>query len=800
MTQHLLDESLYAEEREIECDGIREGARRYREQADDAVRRGDGANLKPVERLLVHWFTRLSNAIANEKRQVSAGRPGVGRHVYGEKILILPSDRMAVIAMHETVGILLDDNASGAKVAKIALAIGRSCEAEARISKIRSDDEAWNRLTHTSCSRLTPGKINWAGNKSWPDDRWPLRVKAHLGMCLLDLLLKVSTVQDHDKPFAPGIVREKRILRPGKPNYAYFLKLSERALEIIADGHAVRECLRPAYPPMVVKPMPWTRDTPGGYIALPLGMVARGIDSHKSTYPDIVFEALNSLNAQSWRVNRWVLEVIGELWEMGGKLAGIPRAWKQELPPAPPDFKIDPAATKEWKKAARAVRMENIQDQGFRAVFLQKFETAKRLADKERFYLPHFLDWRMRAYAAPVLSHLGDDVCRGLLEFAEPVPVDSEGRRWLEIHAANCCGIDKVSFDDRVAWVRGNLGAMEAWAKEPLEYTGWLQMEDPFQALAAAFALFNEEAAEHLPVQIDGSNNALQHYAAMLRCSETARLVNLIPSESPADVYADVAALCRQMAAQDDSLPARALTEREVIDRKIVKQTAMTKYYNVTLIGARKQIQDKLQKAGFALAEDSGVKVYDCAKYLAISVDQAMSQVCPKPVAAMNWITECGRIITRDKEVIRWKTPLDVLIEQPHRSPRKFHITTVLQQLYINYKNETCPPAVKKQVNAFVPSFVHSIDASHMFCVAVLARDAGMSFASVHDCYWSHPAYITKIGRILREQFVEIHENPAHLALYEYLKKEYKYLNFPNPPEIGDLDISCVIDSPYFFS
>ena len=60
------------------------------------------------------------------------------------------------------------------------------------------------------------------------------------------------------------------------------------------------------------------------------------------------------------------------------------------------------------------------------------------------FYLPHNLDFRGRAYTiAPYLTHIGDDLSRGLLTFAEKKPLGKSGLRWLKIHLANVYGNDK---------------------------------------------------------------------------------------------------------------------------------------------------------------------------------------------------------------------------------------------------------------------------------------------------------------------------------------------------------------------
>ena len=40
----------------------------------------------------------------------------------------------------------------------------------------------------------------------------------------------------------------------------------------------------------------------------------------------------------------------------------------------------------------------------------------------------------------PHLNHLGNDMCRGLLHFAEAKPLGEKGMEWLLVHIANLYG------------------------------------------------------------------------------------------------------------------------------------------------------------------------------------------------------------------------------------------------------------------------------------------------------------------------------------------------------------------------
>ena len=91
----------------------------------------------------------------------------------------------------------------------------------------------------------------------------------------------------------------------------------------------------------------------------------------------------------------------------------------------------------------------------------------------DKFYFPHNLDFRGRAYPIPPhLNHIGDDLSRGLLLFAEAKPIGERGLRWLKIHVANLHGFDKGSFDERVQYVEDHMADIYDSAERPLEVSG----------------------------------------------------------------------------------------------------------------------------------------------------------------------------------------------------------------------------------------------------------------------------------------------------------------------------------------
>lgn len=57
-------------------------------------------------------------------------------------------------------------------------------------------------------------------------------------------------------------------------------------------------------------------------------------------------------------------------------------------------------------------------------------------------------------------------------------------------------------------------------------------------------------------------------------------------------------------------------------------------------------------------------------------------------------------------------------------------------------------PDTLKQKNAFPPNFIHSLDSSHMMLTSLHCEQIGISFMSVHDCFWTHPCTVDIMNKV----------------------------------------------------
>ena len=472
-----------------------------------------------------------------------------------------------------------------------------------------------------------------------------------------------------------------------------------------------------------------------------------------------------------------------------------------------------------------------------------KLGQAEQFKDYEKIYFPYNMDFRGRAYPVPPhLSNVGSDLSRGLLKFAKAKPLGKRGLFWLEVHLANLAGKDKMTFEDRAQYSRDNIDNVRKAVEDPFgrqnedsdERPWWMGLDDPFQGLATCHEIINaidsgnpETYMCSLPVHMDGSCNGLQHYAALGRDVVGGTAVNLCDYDEPQDVYIgvmeEVIRRVAEEAARDLDFDEESLNEKDelskeqrkalahnrsaklvngLIDRGVVKRTVMTSVYGVTYIGARQQIQEKieekLEEQGRDL-DEINYEVFRSSGYLAEVTMNVIGDLFTGAKETMNWLTQCARLLSAKGYPVAWMTPLGLPAIQPYRQKRSSRITTALSSVLVADYSDDLPIHKSRSVSAFPPNYIHSLDSTHMLMTAMEMDRRGLSFSAVHDSFWTHPCDIDEMNDALRDMFVELYSQPLLEKLKQSFELRYPDITFPDLPEKGNLDLREVKKSTFFF-
>lgn len=542
-----------------------------------------------------------------------------------------------------------------------------------------------------------------------------------------------------------------------------------------------------------------------------------------------VCKGLDVLGKTGWRINRPVFDVMLQAWNTGEGIANIPPLDPDIPLPEEPDSSEDPSLRRKWLNELRDAMNRRGGLHSERCFMNFQMEIANAFKE-QTFYFPHNMDFRGRAYPIPTyLNHMGADNTRGLLQFAAGKELGESGLRWVKVHLANVFGFDKASLLEREKFATDHMDQIRDSVADPLGPGNkwWLQAEDPWQCLAACFELKNAydlddptKYVSHLPVHQDGTCNGLQHYAALGGDRWGAQQVNLVPGDRPADVYSAVAELVRESVAKDnasgENFMAKAVDGK--ITRKVVKQTVMTNVYGVTFIGAQEQVLKQLKAAYPQLEAEFGIPFRLLASYLATKIFKALSTMFRGAHDIQYWLGECaGRvckaltpeqmdriasppppppakklprmksvrvsapkqlgndeILDQFRSTIVWTTPLRLPVVQPYRKMASRSIMTSLQELKLQIPDRSDPVNRRKQLQAFPPNFIHSLDATHMLLSALECHELGLQFAAVHDSFWTHAADINTMNRVLRDAFIRIHNEDVVARLASEFMARYK--------------------------
>ena len=862
----LSKETALAREERLEEDAVEAAMHRWREEHLLVQKLGVSSALqsRPLNALMWQWQMLLLPVI---KKELKAVREALElnetnsldpRLQYGPFLEMLTAEKLAATAIVSLLQVLTQSGAGRPdRLARAASHVGQQLESEAHLKYARAAIRSTGgtklqvKKRQFLISKLSRHKRNFRinipgygdaktqrnesdGSVSLQFDGWPLSIKIQIGALMISKiteLAKLPVTRRHP------VTHESVTQMQPAFHTTIISKLGRKIGQISMHPDLVKKLGKEPMKgmvakrlPMLVEPKPWKGYREGGYLRYPVSIVrAKERDEAQQHYVraaiekgdmDQVFRGLDILSKTPWRINRGVLDVILQAWNSGeaiGELA--PENYSPPLPPEPTT--TDRKAHFSW--LAQLGKIEN-EKSGFHSKrCFQNFqlEIARAFAN-DKFYFPHNVDFRGRAYPIPpILNHMGADFARGMLIFAEGKELGHVGLRWLKIHLANLYGFDKANLQERVDFTMEHLNDIYDSAINPLNgKRWWLEAESPWQCLGVCMELKNAldspdptRYVSNMPVHQDGTCNGLQHYAALGGDLIGAQQVNLEPGDRPADIYSGVAQTVAEEIEKDVARnnPAAKLLQG-YITRKVVKQTVMTNVYGVTYAGARQQVRKKLEELMPNMVDTPEMNFGLLSSYVAKKIFEALSSMFEGAHHIQHWLGQCATRITAAltpeqiekielarqgkpeplnpkfkkqatrtkpehgefKSPVIWTTPLKMPVVQPYREGKVSKIATGLQYISIAQPRTYDPISRRKQLQGFPPNFIHSLDATHMLLSALRSEEIGITFAAVHDSFWTHASDIPALSHLLRDAFVRMHSENIMDRLREEFEARYK--------------------------
>lgn len=854
----LFGEELATEELKLELESYNSGAERYQKRLVSSIEREEVTHdtaIQPIVQTVIpivsDHITKWLNTQNNKTGRKSAQYPVISA---------INPDQIAFIGIKLALSKLVKNELI--TIQNIGSAIGRALEEELRFNRLRSHEEHflqrvvagakvrvgsnYKRMYLTSTEKHIIEQSDGAVEE-W--SRWSNADAIRLGILILEFIISST-----------GMFEREIVNIRGKSHSE--IKLSKLYKEAIVGRAFTLSSISPMYQPMVIPPKPWTNISDGGYYTksrAPLSFLRINNREALKRYDDVdlthIFEAVNTAQDTSWKINSKVLEVVKNVYKWDNPIGGIPGANEVELPPRihgmDEDTEEGKKLLKQWKKECIPVyrkekaRISKRLSTEFIVGQALKFEKYKAI------YFPHNLDFRGRIYAVPIaLNPQGNDLCKGLLTFSNGKAIGERGFYWLKIHGANCAGEDKIAFDDRIKWVHDNESMIIACATDPYNNQQWAGMDSPFMFLAFCFEYYEVkinglEYRSSLPLSFDGSNSGAQHFSAMLRDDVGAQAVNLLPSDKPQDIYQIVADKVIEKLQEDVQKETSNKVEnikdndgsiyerirygqtalanqwlRFGVTRQVTKRPVMTVVYSATKYGFSDQIMEDTVRP----AIDCGkgymfVEPRQACQYMADLIWTVCHEVITAAMNAMEWLKAAAKLLAREvkegdavvKETLPvfWVTPDGFPVWQCYYKQKKVSISTLIHGKCTRAKvseDDTSSINPNKQASGVAPNFVHSMDASHLRMTVNHAKNkySVTAFSLVHDSFGTCAADAEYLFISIREAFVDMYKNNDVIQDFYYQFEsqlhESQLEDMPMIPSKGTFNIELILKSLYCFA
>lgn len=797
---------------ELEKRMVAYGITRYRNSVQSANEHERSADSQHSQTLMREFLEPVSDALEAYKTSRSTG---AGARY---KVLLrqIDSDKAAYFGLR----CLFNHFMQESTLHKLANHIGIMVEDEIKFAKFheqegdyyetiirdfeRKGTKSYRHMHRVLTHKANEKAIRWAA--------WSAEDKISVGVKVIDMILQNTDL----------IVKKNTVIK-NKKNVT--IAPSEEALKWIKDYHKYAELFNPDRIPCIIPPDDWINIYEGGYYTPQLRkrtpMVKTRSKVHKAMFDgDIshITDTINTIQNVPWKVNSKVFDVFHAAWEQSLPV-GLPQSEPYIIPDSPVKGKKkaeftdkDKEIFNDWKAEARLVHTMERDRVSKCFQVIRVLRLATEFKEYDRFWFVHQCDFRGRIYSTVSgMSPQGPDFSKGVLQFANGKPLTEKGAYWLAVHGANCFGEDKISYDDRHKWVLTNEEFIVRTANDPLSNTDfWGTSDKPWQFLAFCFewARYIEEGASmisYLPIGLDGSCNGLQNFSAMLLDNVGGTATNLVPQDTPSDIYSQVAEVCtNKLRTLNTDMANHWLAfahsqPRGLLPRGLAKRPVMTLPYGSTMQSCREYIYKYMvEDAPNSFRKEDRFKM---SVYLAPVLWASIADVVIAARQAMDWLQRSAVRIAKTNNHIVWWTPIGFPVVQDRKRVKTRQVYTELAGKFrISVGTQSDRMDVMRNKLAISPNFVHSMDACHLMLTCMKAHEYGVTdFAFIHDDYGTHASDTDTLHQAIREAFVELYSDNDPLVDFKIFNEDNSGVELTDPPLKGTLNLEQVIESEYFF-
>jgi hypothetical protein len=440
---------------------------------------------------------------------------------------------------------------------------------------------------------------------------------------------------------------------------------------------------------------------------------------------------------------------------------------------------------------ASRLMLDNVSEYGIDAELVRILHEIRKYKGETVFF-PVTMDKRGRMYyRGGLLSPQGTDFCKAAFQFATSKPLGDNGFEAIAIHTANVCGMDKISYNDRVSWVMANIDSGTFASITDFEdVINTFPNADTFQATVAILEINRILALDIDPALVssnlvchqDGTCNGLQHMAALTGSRETAISVNCVEStkdDVPSDIYGIIASEAATLASGD------VLDLINKYGRKMAKTPVMIVGY-----GAGKETVCKTVTLFLHNQSENAKLGYEIGELYMQALENKASAVKSFTAALTSRMEEA---MISGVTSVRWTSADGFISDISYTNPEEFRVRA--GNFNCMKAHDSAPMEPIKTRGALAPNLVHSIDSAHL---RMVVNACDFDLVTVHDSIGSHPSDFFATATAVREQFVAVHSYDVLADLTSSLNVDP--INFINKRRATGYNASEALNSTYIFS
>jgi len=472
--------------------------------------------------------------------------------------------------------------------------------------------------------------------------------------------------------------------------------------------------------------------------------------------------------------------------------------------------------------------------------YMQVLKKAEMIGERT-FFQEVSCDYRGRVYyAESFLEFQGSDLARSLFMFANKKKVTERGLFWIKVHTAACfnksfiisdipkyfktdykaylegegldtISVDKMTLEDRVAWVDNNIEFIYDVARTKTIHP---DAEKSYSFLACCNELLGYKRAKMegkefmsgLPIPIDGSNNGWQHLAAMSKDKQAGTLVSLVPTPIQKDFYVAVAK--ELIGIMPEYFEIKDMPMKH-IRKGIAKRGSMTRAYSAGKMRIAKNMYEDCHVEGYTVKYNITEEQCDV---LAGNLIKAINTVCAGPLKTTKYLQKIAEHeLNSGRNLLTWTTPSGFPVvykaylqhERKQRGTIKGiqgnkdgRVMHVIKVDVLNKETGERVPCRRSFASGISPNVVHSYDAAHMANTIVSFNG---SFGAVHDSFSTHANEVDFLQEVTKMTFIAQYDVENFFNILQDNLMDSKDTFTFNQPELGSLVLNEVMDSKYFF-